>query len=263
MNIKQPLVRHKARQFLAHYPLFMSVIRTPEAYLFAHYKHYLKNPILDYGCGDGMFAKIALPNSTIDIGLDLVKSRIEEAEYVGNYQSLVHYQGSTIPFPDEFFASVISNSVLEHVDGIVPAVDEIHRVMKKGGYFITSVMTDKWEDYLWGTKLFGVSYKHFMRKKQVHFNLFSRKKLIRLFTNSGFEVIKCIGYLPEKNAQLLDVFHYFSIPALFNYMLFKKWVLFPGLYTRLGIDMWITKRVIEGMKSTQPSASLFFVLRKK
>ena len=40
-----------------------------------------------------------------------------------------------IPFPDESFESLKAVHVLEHIENIVQAMDECHRVLKKNGRF--------------------------------------------------------------------------------------------------------------------------------
>ena len=40
-----------------------------------------------------------------------------------------------MPFPDAHFATVVSNSVLEHIPDVEPVVREVARVLKPGGWF--------------------------------------------------------------------------------------------------------------------------------
>lgn len=47
--------------------------------------------------------------------------------------------GENIPFPDEFFDAVFCSNALDHVEDPKKTVEEIHRVLKKGGYFILTV----------------------------------------------------------------------------------------------------------------------------
>lgn len=233
--------------YLRERPLFLSLIRAKEAELYQQYLP-MKKPVLDVGCGDGFFAKIALSSKRVNrrvrplrysrsdpgqdsgqiaVGLDMPNSRIKEAKKAGVYKRLVTYDGQSFPFKDHSFATVVSNSVLEHVPNLEEVVGEIHRVLKPGGIFLTTVMTDKWEDYLFGAKILGNKYKHWMREKQVHEHLLSFSQWQRLFERRGFTVEACSGYLSPLACQLIDIGHYISLPNLVFYKLFHKWVLFP------------------------------------
>ncbi|PIP64670.1 hypothetical protein COW96_01310, partial [Candidatus Roizmanbacteria bacterium CG22_combo_CG10-13_8_21_14_all_33_16] len=84
-------------------------------------------------------------------------------------------------------------------------------------------MTDQWEKSLFGSKILGKVYVNWLRKKQEHFNLFSEKKWKSRFEKSGFTISKVEGYVSPKNALYLDLLHYFSLPSLISYKLFRKW----------------------------------------
>src|SRR3989338_11283820 len=207
------------REYLRARPLFLSVLRAKEAYLYRDYLPF-KKPVLDYGCGDGFFAKIAFSHeNTIDIGLDVRQSRINQTKKQKIYKKTVNYDGKKIPFGNNHFATVVSNSVLEHVDGLEEAIAEINRVLKPGGTFLTTVMTNRWEDYLWGAKYFGNYYKIYMRKKQIHVNLLSRKEWDRMFAKKGFKIKKTVGHLDRFSSGLIDFLHYLSVPSLISYKL--------------------------------------------
>lgn len=47
--------------------------------------------------------------------------------------------GEKIPFPDEFFDIVFCSSALDHVTDPQKTIDETHRVLRPGGYFVLSV----------------------------------------------------------------------------------------------------------------------------
>ena len=123
--------------------MFHSFIRPQEAMLFQKYLRYIKPPVLDFGCGDGFFAETVFGKGKIDVGLDLLNSRANEAESKKIYKKISYYDGSTIPYPTHYFQTVISNCVLEHIIEINKSLNEIHRVLKPNGYFLTTVMTER------------------------------------------------------------------------------------------------------------------------
>lgn len=247
-------------RYLEYRPMFLATIRVPEAVLFTKNISLLKNPVLDFGCGDGFFAETVFDGNRIDIGLDIENSRSLKIKDKMIYKKVVFYDGEKIPFADNRFQTVISNCVLEHVTNINAAVKEIYRVLKPGGYFLTSVMADKWNDYQFGKKIFGESYTNHMKTSQVHLNLFSFKKWSKLFISSGFKIYSVTGYLDRQYSQFLDVAHYLSLPSLISYKLFETWQPFPRL-TNILWNKFIAKRIKTDIRPKK-SAALFFCLKK-
>src|SRR3989338_4913310 len=215
------------REYLRNRPLFLSVLRAKEAYIYRNYLPF-KKPVLDYGCGDGFFAKVAF-GGKIEVGLDIRESRIRETKENGIYEKVIVYDGKVIPFKKNYFKTVVSNSVLEHVGDLDKALTEINRVLKLNGKFLATVMTKKWEDYLWGAKILGGIYKTYMRKKQVHVNLLTKRQWDEKFRVAGFKIKKNVGHLDRNTCGLIDLLHYVSLPSLMTYRLFDKWVIAPSV----------------------------------
>ncbi|MBI4990539.1 class I SAM-dependent methyltransferase [Candidatus Gottesmanbacteria bacterium] len=284
---KETILVYFLKAYLRKRPLFLSLIRAKEAQLFQKYLPF-KHPVLDIGCGDGMFAKVTfskchpelvsgsqsdkkemlkrvqhdrLYGSEIDIGLDLAGSRINEARQSGIYKKIIIYDGKEIPFQDNYFSTIISNSTLEHVSDLDTVLKEIYRVLKPGGLFITTVMAKPWEENLFGAKILGDLYKKWMGKKQIHRNLLTKNEWDEAFRKSGFIIKKAIGYLTPQACQLIDVCHYLSIPSLVTYKLFGKWVVFPSLFTRLYPTKSLAQVISENVDPDQ-SGAIFYLLEK-
>src|SRR4051812_42839859 len=87
--------------FLADYtasaPLALAFERTLECRLLSEQK--LNRPILDLGCGDGLFARILFADR-IDTGIDPNQKELRKAERTAAYKELIHCFGSRIPKPD-------------------------------------------------------------------------------------------------------------------------------------------------------------------
>lgn len=254
-------IKYFIKKYLENRPAFFALIRPQEAQLFEENKKYIKSPILDFGCGDGFFAKLVFEDQ-INIGLDLKDNlRVNEAIKNKIYKKIVLYDGNKIPYPDNYFQTVISNCVLEHIPNLNLSLKEIYRVLAPGGFFMTTIMTNKWENYFFGTKIFGDWYKNFMKKKQEHYNLFSEERWTEEFIKTGFEIIKTIGYLSPKTSMWIDIFHYLSLPSLISYKLFKKWILFPWLMTNSSVIRIIELNISKPVKKKE-SSGLFYILKK-
>lgn len=106
--------------------------------------------ILDLGSGTGRhaipLAKEKFNVSAFDISesaIDLLNSMALEVGTNGNLDTRVADMFEKFPYPDRFFDSVISVAVIYHgtVNNILFVIDEVRRVLKKGGifYFTASV----------------------------------------------------------------------------------------------------------------------------
>lgn len=251
MNTKDYL-----RIYARERPLFLSMLRAKEVTLYQHVLP-LKHPVLDIGCGDGFFARVTFGKGRIDTGVDLKESRMNEI-VPGTYKQCVSYDGYTLPFPNRSFQTVVVNSVLEHVDDLPRVVSEIARVLRPGGMCITTVMASPWEQYLFGSKLFGNRYTRWMKQKQVHVNVLSFQEWSRVFLHAKLKPKETIPYLSKRAGALLDILHYVSVPSLISYALTKKWVLWP-----VG---WFPMRYLAGIMddtvSRDEAGALFFVLKR-
>lgn len=245
------------RSYLRDRPFFLSLIRAKEASLYASYLP-LARPVLDVGCGDGFFAKTVF--GSLDVGLDLAGSRMDEARRRRVYRKLVSYDGRHMPFRANSFQTVISNCVLEHVDEVGAVVGEMYRVLRPGGEALVTVMAKPWEEHLAGSKLVGNRYKTFMRNRQVHKNLLPKSGWDNVVIRAGFEIKTSVGYLSPSACALIDLAHYLSLPSLFLYTVTRQWVLWPAL-TALYPISWLAKVLAEPVASTK-SGALFYVLHK-
>lgn len=249
-------------EYLENRPMFMAIIRSQEAMLFQKYNRLVKGKILDFGCGEGFFANLIFGKQKIDIGLDLLDNgRVGEAIDKKIYKKVKLYDGNIIPYPNKYFDTIVSNCVLEHIPNIKSSLNELYRVLKPGGYFITSVMADQWENNLFGSKIFGKKYLEYMRKTQVHHNLLSNIQWQTYFKKAGFKIHSIDGYLYSKSSYWLDIAHYLSIFSLINYKLFGKWVLFSIPFLDQ-IKILLIKKIILNEVNPDKASALFFLLRK-
>lgn len=125
--------------------------------------------ILDLGCGSGRLIEI-IGNKKVDyIGIDNSEKLIEIAcQQYPNYHFQL-FDGSRIPFPDDYFNKVFCIAVLHHIPDNqlrIEFLKEAKRVLKPGGTMILSV----W--YLWQEKTYWYLLAKFTLKK-----LLGRSKL--------------------------------------------------------------------------------------
>jgi len=129
-------------------------------------KKYLKGRLLDFGCGSKPYKNLLDVKEYI--GLDIEESGHSHK----NEQVDVYYDGKTIPFDDNNFDSVFSSEVLEHIFNLEQILNELHRVIKPGGYMLIT-LPFIWEEH-------EIPYD---------FARYTSFGITHLLKNSGFEII--------------------------------------------------------------------------
>ena len=124
-------------QFL---PTFLSVFINPFYFLrkglllnIKKNKNYMKGILLDFGCGSKPYKDIF--NVEKYIGLDIEKSGHNHTGEPIDF----FYDGEKIPFKDNYFDSIFSSEVFEHIFNLEDILAELNRVLKLNGYILTTV----------------------------------------------------------------------------------------------------------------------------
>lgn len=169
------------------------------------YSFLLNGVMLDFGCGSKPYKKLFRVKKYI--GVD-IENTIHNHK---NEQIDVFYKGKKLPFKNEFFDSILCSEVLEHIFNPEEILEELYRVLKKGGLGIFTVPFvfnehEKPHDYARYTS-FGIKYllkKHgFIIKKfekgtnyietifqmwtiYLYFELYTYHKLLRLLIQLFF-----------------------------------------------------------------------------
>jgi SAM-dependent methyltransferase len=108
-------------------------------------------PILDLGCGDGLIAEVFFAGEPrVDAGFDPWFDQVRKAPQTGAYRAVQQAYGDAMPYPEAHFATVVSNSVLEHIPALEPVLVESARVLRPGGRFIATVPSDAFRELLEG-----------------------------------------------------------------------------------------------------------------
>jgi len=105
--------------------------------------------ILDLGCGDGrhlhFFSKLGYRMYGLDNSPTGLRLAQERPAMEGLDTELACADMTAIPWPDEFFDTVIGIQVIYHnlIEGIRRTIMEIHRVLKPAGWLFVTVSTCK------------------------------------------------------------------------------------------------------------------------
>jgi len=217
---------------LRQLPYFRAFLRAVESRFYEGIP--LLEPLLDVGCGDGAFAETTF-DKKITVGFDPAYKSVREAAKREAYLYLLCAQGAALPFPDAFFATVISNSVLEHIPELDEVLSEISRVLRLGGTFLFSVPNDQLLKNLSISKALdklklhqlASCYRKFFNKISRHYHADSIEVWKERLAKHGFRIVQGWNYFSPQNLATLEWGHYFGLPSLINKKIFGRWILFP------------------------------------
>jgi SAM-dependent methyltransferase len=251
---------------ISQLPYFRGVLRAVEARFYQSIQ--LKEPILDLGCGDGKFASTSF-GKQLTIGVDPWFRPLLEARNNQVYQLPVCADGDRLPFPNDFFGSIISNSVLEHIEGIQPVLDELGRVVQPQGIIIFCVPNTHFSKNLSIARFFSrINLEKTSLSYQRIFNRISRHKHCdppsvwkSRLSKAGFQLEGWWNYFSPHALTILEWGHLFGLPALFCKWLFDRWILLPDRFNLVLTEL-ITRPIYKEMPVQPDGAYTFFIGRK-
>ncbi|MBL7892786.1 MAG: class I SAM-dependent methyltransferase [Bacteroidia bacterium] len=158
--------------------------------------------MLDFGCGSKPYKHFF--SVAEYIGVDMVNPA-----YTKQSENIDYFiKDGKIPFPDNYFDSVLCTEVLEHVFSIDEVLTEISRVLKPNGRFLIT-LPFVWEEH----------------EMPYDFARYSSVALITILRKHGFEVIehRKIGNSFETIYQLkvMEVY-YWLVRCISNIFIRKK-----------------------------------------
>ena len=261
MNDNDLLWRH-----LQDLPAFRALLRAVEARFYQDLLP-LDEPVLDLGCGDGHFASVAFAQR-LAAGVDPAAGALREAGQRGAYRVLARALGDALPHAEGTFATVISNSVLEHIPDVEPVVAEAARVLQPGGRFIFCVPGDHFSELLFFAQLFrrlrlpnlARAYERYFNRISRHHHCDSPEVWQGRLDRAGLTLRDSFTYFSERALHALDVGHYLGLPSLVAKKLTGRWILAPTRWNLGPTERWL--RPLYEEPTPRLGAYLFFVAEK-
>jgi ubiquinone/menaquinone biosynthesis C-methylase UbiE len=247
-------------------PYFRALLRAVESSFYQGQP--LPAPVYDVGCGDGHFASLTF-SEKMDVGLDPWHAPIHEARKRGAYRSLVEADAAQSPFPGAYFASAISNSVLEHIPHIDHVLAETARVLKPGAPFIfcvpnhnflPSLSIARFFDRL-GLKSLGRAYRSFFNRISRHHHCDDPDTWRKRLESSGFRMEKYWHYFSPSALAALEWGHYLGLPSLICRMLFGRWILVRSRWN-LSLTLFLLRAYYNEPVPQEQGAYTFYVARR-
>lgn len=261
MNDNDFLWRH-----LQDLPAFRALLRAVEARFYQELLP-LESPVLDVGCGDGHFASVTFPHA-LTAGIDPAVASLREARDRGAYQVASQSLGNALPFASDHFATVISNSVLEHIPDVEPVLGEIARVLRPGGRLIICMPNQHFAELLFFTQLFrrlylgglAAAYERYFNRISRHHHCDGDDVWQARLEEVGLQVTESFEYFSARALHALDLGHYFGAPSLIAKKLLGRWILAPQRWNLALTERWLRPLYEEELP---PVGAYLFVLARK
>jgi SAM-dependent methyltransferase len=247
-------------------PYFRAVLRAVESRFYQDFN--LKGPVLDLGCGDGHFVTLAF-DRRLDVGIDPWTGPVQEAGKRGGYRLAVQGYGDLMPFPDGYFSSAISNSVLEHIPDLDPVLKEMNRVLKPGALFLFCVPSQNFLPNLSvsnfldkiGLGRLGDSYRAFFNRISRHSHCDSPEVWRARLELAGFKIDKWWHYFSPQALHILEWGHYFGLPSWIIHAVTRRWILVRSPWN-LALTRAVVRKAYDEPSSHPQGSYTFYVVRK-
>jgi SAM-dependent methyltransferase len=239
-------------------PYFRALIRSVESTYYQELA--LPAPVLDVGCGDGLFAALTFKHK-IHAGLDPWRGPIHEAKKHNAYRMLIEGDGARTPFAPNTFGSGLSNSVLEHIPHIDAVLSETARVLIKGAPFYFCVPNPRYLSELSLGRILGGRYREWFRKISRVVHADDPEAWRERLGRAGFELERWWYYFSPAALRMLEWGHYFGLPSLLVKLLTHHWILSPTRW-----NLGLIEKVLQRFASPDPldtGTFTFYIARKK
>lgn len=250
---------------LRELPAFRALLRAVETDFYAALP--LPEPILDLGCGDGHFAQVTFTRPPA-VGLDPWWPPLREARARESHQLFACASGAQMPFPEARFASVVSNSVLEHIPEVTPVLAEVARVLQPGGWFHFCVPGPNFRRFLSVARLLDAfrlarpaeAYRRLFDRITRHHYYDSPEGWQQRLARAGLELDRWWGYFSPGALAALEWGHPLGLPCVLAKALTGRWLLAPAAWNLAPTAVLLRRFYTEPLP--EAGAYLFFCARK-
>jgi SAM-dependent methyltransferase len=248
---------------MARAPFALAFERTLECRLYSGLP--MAHPILDLGCGEGLFAKMLFADR-IDTGVDPDGTEIERARGSGVYAELIRCRGDAVPKASGSFRTIFANSVLEHIPELEPVLREMHRLLAPAGRFYFTVPSDRFAHYTVGNQILvalgrpalAAKYRAFFDRFWRHYHCYSEDEWRKLASEAGFEVIDSFTYDPKRICVLNDFLAPFGAPAVVLRRFTDRWTLLPSARRVAMYPLYLlARRILRGGQRADAGGLVF------
>jgi SAM-dependent methyltransferase len=227
-------------------------------------------PILDVGCGDGLFAKLAFKSDDVwGIDIDAVEGRWAQASKA--YSQIIIGDIAQARFPESFFHTCVANCSLEHIPDARRALQIIKKALVPGGVLYLFLPAKDWTESLRSVRAarrVGANWLADAMRSGLdgvfrHHHLYDEATWIDICTESGFELMESSPLGSVAATQAFEAFLPQSLISLASKKLTGRWTLVPSARRLLAFPIYLlVELAFRSSDDATPTAEYFIALRK-
>jgi SAM-dependent methyltransferase len=226
-------------------------------------------PVLDVGCGDGLFARVAFDD--VDVwGIDIDAAEGRWAAASKAYSQVILGDVTQVTLPQTFFATCVANCSLEHVPRIDLALKNILRSLRPGGLAYLFVPNARWASHLTSARLLselgapalGARIEGSIDRVFKHHHLYDEQGWRRVVEQSGLELVEIEPVLSTATTVAFEAFLLPSLAGLLNKRLTTRWTNFPNARRLFARPVYELIRAIMDRSDPSPTAEFLIVARR-
>jgi SAM-dependent methyltransferase len=232
-------------------------------------QHDCPEPILDVGCGDGLFTRIAFSGREV-WGIDIDASEGRHAHNTQAYAQVILGDITRARLPQDFFGSCVANCSMEHVPRIEDALKNIRRSLRPGADAFLFVPNKEWASHMLlpralralGMPTLASAVQQKVDSVFKHHHLYDQEGWTRLVRDAGFEVISSNPALSTGTTVAFELFLVPSLLGLINKKLTSRWTNFPGLRKLASLPMYALATAALSLGDQAPTAEFLIRARR-
>ena len=255
------------RRYFPHTPTALCIKEC--ARLSAIRRYACPSPILDVGCGDGLFARIAFDEAEVwGIDIDAAEGRWAAASQA--YAQIVLGDVTRASLPQSFFNTCVANCSLEHVPRIDLALKNIFNSLCPGGTAYLFVPAAEWASHLTCARLstsvglpaLGKLIQSAIDRQFRHHHLYDASGWRSIVAESGLQVVDVEPVLSSATTVAFEAFLLPSLAGLLNKKLTTRWTNFPPARRLFAAPVYRAVKAIMD-RSDQTATAEFLVVARR
>ncbi len=258
--------------FVKYFPHAPAALCVKECARLAALKDYhLKGPILDVGCGDGLFAKIAFGGEEVwGIDIDAKEGRWAQASRA--YEQIVLGDITKAKLPVGFFGSCVANCSLEHVPDLQAALATIERSLAPGAEALLFVPNKVWASKFRAVRAVRATFgekiatmlQDFIDEFFAHRHLHDEAGWREEIAKSPLELRSIKPVLSTATTMTFEALLIPSLAGYLNKKLTSRWTNFPGARAAAAPLVYaIVKTLMEATGDEEKTAEFLIVAGRK
>lgn len=231
----------------------------------------VEGPVLDVGCGDGLFAKVAFGDVEVwGIDIDAKEGRWAQASRA--YSQIILGDVTRAHLPQNFFKMCLANCSLEHVPDIQAALRTIEATLQPGGKAYFFVPNKEWASKFRTVRAVrttlgdrvGAMIQDGIDEFFKHHHLCDEQGWRDLIAKSPLDLVDIKPVLSTATTQAFETFLLPSMAGWINKKLTTRWTNFPGIrHAYAPLAYALAKSVLASGDEGNLSAEFLLIARKR